>query len=305
MRVRKRKNSHIWLSRQRDAAEQIAPVPLHHGRHGPRLVPPAEALVPPAEARAAATRRGNAPVRRSKTIAFLTALIATTAITGVTATAALGEVVTTLFGESTQTVDIVILLTILTVLPSIVLMMTGFTRILIVLSFMRNALGMQQTPPNQVLVGLALFLTFFVMSPVLTSVYNDAYIPFTNQEITQDEFIDRVMAPTHDFMLAQTTDSDLEFMVSLSKEEIDDPESVPNSVLIPAFILSEIKQAFILGFFIYIPFIVIDMVVASTLMAMGMMMLPPAMISLPFKVLMFVLVDGWQLVIGALVKSYG
>ena len=216
----------------------------------------------------------------------------------------LGDIVTTLFGESTQTVDIIILLTILTLLPSIVLMLTGFTRILIVLSFVRNALGMQQTPPNQVLIGLALFLTFFVMSPVLTRVYDDAYIPFTNQEIAQDEFIERAMAPTREFMIAQTMDSDLNFFVEMSGEEIEDVDSVPNRVLIPAFLTSEIKHAFWIGFCIYIPFIVIDMIVASTLMAMGMMMLPPAMISLPFKVLLFVLVDGWQLIIGTVVQTF-
>jgi len=216
----------------------------------------------------------------------------------------LGDIVTTLFGESTQTVDIIILLTILTLLPSIVLMLTGFTRILIVLSFVRNALGMQQTPPNQVLIGLALFLTFFVMSPVLTRVYDDAYIPFTNQEIAQDEFIERAMVPTREFMIAQTMDSDLNFFVEMSGEEIEDVDSVPNRVLIPAFLTSEIKHAFWIGFCIYIPFIVIDMIVASTLMAMGMMMLPPAMISLPFKVLLFVLVDGWQLIIGTVVQTF-
>ena len=259
----------------------------------------------PPDAAAPEERRGKKRrYTRSRIIVFLLTFILTAALTSVTASAAINEIVTTLFGENTQTVDIIILLTILTLLPSILMMMTGFTRILIVLSFIRNALGMQQTPPNQVLVGLALFLTFFVMSPVLTSVYNDAYLPFVAQEITQDEFIDKVMEPTHKFMADQTTSSDLEFFVRISREDIPDIESVPNKVLIPAFIMSEIKQAFIIGFFIYIPFVVIDMVVASTLMAMGMMMLPPAMISLPFKVLMFVLVDGWQLVIGTLVKSF-
>jgi len=216
----------------------------------------------------------------------------------------LNDLVTTLFGESTQTVDIIILLTILTILPSIVLMLTGFTRILIVLSFVRNALGMQQTPPNQVLIGLALFLTFFVMSPVLTSVYNDAYVPFVNQEIAQDEFLERAMTPARDFMIKQTYDSDLNFFASMSREPIEDVDSVPNRVLIPAFLTSEIKHAFWIGFLVYIPFIVIDMIVASTLMAMGMMMLPPAMISLPFKVLLFVLVDGWQMIIGSLLQSF-
>ena len=216
----------------------------------------------------------------------------------------LGDIVTTLFGESTQTVDIIILLTILTLLPSILLMLTGFTRIVIVLSFVRNSLGMQQSPPNQVLIGLALFLTFFVMSPVFTKVYDEAYVPFTNQEITQDEFIANAMAPTRDFMRAQIKDTDLNFFISLSRETFDDIESVPDRILIPAFMTGEIKHAFFLGFMIYIPFVVVDMIVASTLMAMGMMMLPPAMISLPFKVLMFVMVDGWQLVIGSLMQSF-
>ena len=237
-------------------------------------------------------------------------------------TGTMGDIVTTLFGESAQTVDIVILLTILTLLPSILLMLTGFTRILIVLSFVRNALGMQQTPPNQVLIGLALFLTLFVMMPVFDIIYEDAYVPFTNQEITQDEFIDRAMYPFRRWMFAQVDDSDLNFFISLSDldfgtdangnllpEYLDDEnnirqELIPDMVLIPAFLTSEIKQAFWIGFIIFIPFIVIDMIVASTLMAMGMMMLPPAMISLPFKVLLFVLVDGWQLIIGALIESF-
>lgn len=216
----------------------------------------------------------------------------------------LNDIVTTLFGESTQTVDIVILLTILTLLPSIILMLTGFTRILIVLSFVRHALGMQQTPPNQVLIGLALFLTFFVMQPVFSTVYDKAYTPFVAGEIEQDEFIDMAMEPAREFMLDQTFTTDLNFFIGLSRMDIEDEAAIPNSVLIPAFITSEIKHAFWIGFVIYIPFIVIDMIVASTLMAMGMMMLPPAMISLPFKVLLFVLVDGWQLIIGSLIQSF-
>ena len=219
-------------------------------------------------------------------------------------TGTLNDIVTTLFGENTQTIDIVILLTILTLLPSIILMLTGFTRILIVLSFVRNALGMQQTPPNQVLIGLALFLTFFVMQPVFSTIYDEAYTPFVAGEITQDEFFEKAMEPTRGFMIAQVADSDVNFFASISGEEYEDLASTPNSVLIPAFMTSEIKQAFWIGFAIYIPFIVIDMIVASTLMAMGMMMLPPAMISLPFKVLLFVMVDGWQLIIGTLVQSF-
>jgi flagellar biosynthetic protein FliP len=239
-------------------------------------------------------------------VALLVGVLLTTALT-VTASAAgtLEDLVETVFGENTQTVDIVILLTVLTLLPSIVLMLTGFTRIIIVLSFMRNALGMQQTPPNQVLVGLALFLTMFVMSPVLTTVYEDAYQPYSRGEITQTEFFERAMTPTREFMMRQTYKSDLGFFLGVAQEEVDAVEDVPDRVLIPAFLTSEIKRAFQIGFFIFIPFIVIDMVVASTLMAMGMMMLPPAMISLPFKVLLFVFVDGWQLVMGTIVQSFG
>jgi len=216
----------------------------------------------------------------------------------------LNQIVRTLFGESAQTVDIVILLTILTLLPSILMMLTGFTRIIIVLSFIRQALGMQQTPPNQILIGLALFLTFFVMQPVFSRVYEDAYIPFSEGRITQEEFIEEAMVPIRDFMEYQLFESDLNFFMAMAGEDYPDIDSVPNSVLIPAFITSEIKHAMWIGFIIYIPFIVIDMIVASTLMSMGMMMLPPAMISLPFKVLLFVMVDGWQLIIGSLVQTF-
>jgi len=223
----------------------------------------------------------------------------------------INDIVTTLFGESAQTVDIVILLTILTLLPSILIMLTGFTRILIVLSFVRQALGMQQTPPNQVMIGLALFLTFFVMQPVFSRVYDEAYVPFTEGQITQEVFIEDAMVPIRQFMFEHVFDTDMNFFIEMSGTEVEldaegkiIDESIPSSVLIPAFLTSEIKQAFFIGFFIYIPFIVIDMIVASTLMSMGMMMLPPAMISLPFKVLLFVLVDGWQLIIGALMRTF-
>ncbi|MDR2664744.1 MAG: flagellar type III secretion system pore protein FliP [Oscillospiraceae bacterium] len=232
------------------------------------------------------------------------AALAAALATGASAAGTLGNIVETLFGEDTQTVDIIILLTLLTLLPSIVIMLTGFSRIVIVLSFLRSALGMQQTPPNQVIIGLALFLTFFVMSPVVTEVYDNAYLPYADGEIGQEEFLERAMVPTRAFMLRQTYKTDLSFFVGLSGTQAADESAIPNSVLIPAFLTSEIKHAFEIGFFIYIPFIVIDMVVASTLMAMGMMMLPPAMISLPFKVLLFVMVDGWQLVMGSLVQSF-
>ena len=216
----------------------------------------------------------------------------------------INEIVRTLFGESAQTVDIVILLTILTLLPSILMMLTGFTRIIIVLSFIRQALGMQQTPPNQILIGLALFLTFFVMQPVFSQVYDEAYIPFSEGEITQEEFLETAMDPIRTFMLEQAIVSDLNFFIALSGEEYPVIEEIPTSVLIPAFITSEIKHAMWIGFLVYIPFIVIDMIVASTLMSMGMMMLPPAMISLPFKVLLFVMVDGWQLIVGSLIQTF-
>lgn len=216
----------------------------------------------------------------------------------------LQEIVNTLFGEGAQAVDIVILLTILTLLPSILMMLTGFTRIIIVLSFIRQGLGMQQTPPNQVLIGLALFLTFFVMQPVFARVYEEAYVPFTQGDMNQEEFLEAAMDPMREFMLAQTQPSDLDFFIRLSGEVFDDLESVPNAVLIPAFITSEVKFAMLMGFFIYLPFIVIDMIVASTLMALGMMMLPPAMISLPFKVLLFVMIDGWQLIIGTMIETF-
>ena len=215
----------------------------------------------------------------------------------------LGNIVETLFGADTQTVDIVILLTILTLLPSILMMFTSFTRIMIILSFMRNALGMQQTPPNQVLIGLALMLTLFVMSPVVGEIYTNAYEPYTNDLISREELIDNALTPLREFMLRQVHKSDIDFFINMSGVEYESYEQVPTTTLLPAFILSEIKIAFQIGFFIYIPFLVIDMVVASTLMAMGMMMLPPAMISLPFKVLIFVLVDGWQLVVGTIVQS--
>lgn len=245
--------------------------------------------------------------RKKKILLIAIMTVCASLFSGLTAGAAgtIEELTSTIFGESTETIDIIILLTVLTLLPSIIVMLTGFTRIVIVLSFIRNALGMQQTPPNQVIIGLALFLTMFVMGPVFSDVYENAYKPYTNDEITQDEFFERAMEPTREFMLRQTGKSDLTFFVNMSGEELEAPGEAPNRVLIPAFLISEIKRAFMIGFFIYIPFIIIDMVVASTLMAMGMMMLPPAMISLPFKVLLFVIVDGWQLVIGTLLQSFG
>ena len=212
-----------------------------------------------------------------------------------------------LLGDRSESVDIVLLLTVLSVLPSILIMLTCFPRIIIVLSLIRNGLGMQQMPPNQVLVGLALFLTFFIMSPVISEIKTEAYEPFIEEKIDEEEAFTRAMKPVRSFMLKQTYKSDLDFFIDLSDsdKEIEEINDVANTTLIPAFITSELKRGFQIGFFIYIPFIVIDLIVASTLMAMGMMMLPPIVISLPFKLLLFVLVDGWMLTVSTLVNSFG
>lgn len=198
-----------------------------------------------------------------------------------------------------------ILLTSLTFLPAALLMMTGFTRIIIVLSLLRQALGTPSAPPNQVMIGLALFLTFFVMSPVLDKIYTDAYQPLSENRITMQEAMDKGAAPLKAFMLKQTREGDLALFVKMAQiEKIDTPEQVPLRVLVPAFMTSELKTAFQIGFAIFIPFLIIDMVVASVLMAMGMMMVSPSIVSLPFKLMLFVLVDGWQLMMGSLVQSF-
>ena len=198
-----------------------------------------------------------------------------------------------------------ILLTSLTFLPAALLMMTGFTRIIIVLSLLRQALGTPTAPPNQVMIGLALFLTFFVMSPVLDKIYTDAYQPLSENRITMQEALDKGSVPLKAFMLKQTREGDLALFVKMAQiEKIDTPEQVPLRVLVPAFMTSELKTAFQIGFAIFIPFLIIDMVVASVLMAMGMMMVSPSIVSLPFKLMLFVLVDGWQLMMGALVQSF-
>lgn len=216
-----------------------------------------------------------------------------------------GDTINKIFGENTDTLHIVILLTAIMLIPTLLICMTSFTRIIIVLSFVRNAIGMQNVPPNQVLIGLALFLTFFVMHPVITQVNDTAYVPYSEGKITTEEFTQKAMVPIRKFMLEQTYKDDLSFFSKLDHiDKVNDVSQIPTRVVIPSFMTSELKRAFQIGFFIYIPFIVIDMVVASTLMSMGMMMLPPAMISLPFKVLLFVLVNGWQLTLGTLIKSF-
>lgn len=190
-------------------------------------------------------------------------------------------------------------------LPSMLLMMTSFTRIIIVLSLLRTAMGTQATPPNQVLLGVALFLTFFIMSPVLAQVYDNAWVPLTNETINFEEFLLLAQEPFREFMLAQTREPDLALFVRLADVgPMQGPEELPMRVLLPAYVTSELKTAFQIGFTIFIPFLIIDLVVASTLMALGMMMVPPITISLPFKLMLFILVDGWQLIIGSMAESF-
>jgi flagellar biosynthetic protein FliP len=184
-------------------------------------------------------------------------------------------------------------------------MMTGFTRVIIVLSLLRQALGTQSTPPNQVLIGLSLFLTFFVMSPIFDKMYNDAYLPFSEGKMPAERALDIAQQPLKNFMLKQTREADLALFVKLAKaDSVTSPETVPLRVLVPAFVTSELKTAFQIGFLIFIPFLIIDMVVASVLTSMGMMMLSPMLISLPFKLMLFVLADGWNLLIGSLAASF-
>ncbi|OGO78427.1 MAG: flagellar biosynthetic protein FliP [Clostridiales bacterium GWB2_37_7] len=202
-------------------------------------------------------------------------------------------------------IQILFLLTILSLAPALLIMLTSFTRVIIVLSFTRNALGTQQMPPNQVLIGLALFITFYIMNPVIVDINTNAYQPYTNGEITQEQAITKAMDPIRNFMLKNVKEKDLALFLKLSETEQPIKSSdIPTTALIPAFIISELKTAFIIGFYLYIPFIMIDMVVASTLMSMGMVMLPPVMISLPFKLLLFVMVDGWNLIVKSLVMSF-
>ncbi len=209
--------------------------------------------------------------------------------------------------ELESTLQILILLTVLSLAPSILIMVTSFTRIIVVFHFVRTALGTQTTPPNQVLVGLALFITLAIMSPVMTQVNDDAVQPFMSGRMNQEEAIEKGLAPIRQFMLKQTRDKDLKLFMDINgqkSENIESYDDIPITTIVPAFIISELRIAFIIGFVLYLPFIVMDMVVASTLMSMGMMMLPPTTISLPFKILLFILADGWNLVIGELVRSF-
>jgi flagellar biosynthetic protein FliP len=231
----------------------------------------------------------------------LPALAQTPGLPAFTSTPAPGGAQT--YSLSLQTL---LLLTSLTFLPAALLMMTGFTRIVIVLSLMRQALGTPSAPPNQVVIGLSLFLTFFVMSPVLDKIYTDAYKPLSENRITMEDALDRGAVPLKTFMLRQTRETDLALFVKLSNSPRPaKAEDVSMKVLIPAYVTSELKTAFQIGFAVFIPFLVIDMLVASVLMSMGMMMVSPVMIALPFKIMLFVLVDGWNLLLGSLAQSFG
>lgn len=203
------------------------------------------------------------------------------------------------------TLQLIALMTVLTLLPSLLLMMTSFVRIIIVLSLLRQALGTAQTPPNQVLVGLALFLTLFIMAPVISAVYDDAITPYFEETIGFETALQKAELPIRNFMLNQTRETDIAMFAEIARNDnFDSPADVPFTTLVPAFITSELKSAFSIGFLIYIPFVVIDLVVASVLMSMGMMMLSPMMISMPFKLMLFVLVDGWTLIMGSLASSF-
>jgi flagellar biosynthesis protein FliP len=205
----------------------------------------------------------------------------------------------------TVTLQILALMTVLTLLPAALMMMTSFTRIIIVLSILRQAMGVQSTPSNQILIGLSLFLTFFIMHPVFDNAYENGAKPYIDGEISVSTAVEKVSEPFKEFMLAQTRESDIELFANIAgHQELESPQDVPFSLLLPAFVTSELKTAFQIGFLIFIPFLIIDLVVASVLMAMGMMMLSPMLISLPFKLMLFVLIDGWALLMGTLASSF-
>ena len=209
-------------------------------------------------------------------------------------------------GEATsRIIQLIAAITVLSLAPSILIMVTSFTRIIVVFSFLRSAMGLQQTPPNMVLVSLALFLTFFIMEPVFMKAYNNGLEPLIEEKITEEEAIKPTIAPFREFMLNNTREKDLTLFLDMAREEnVEEADDVPFKALIPAFMISELRRAFEIGFLLFIPFLIIDMMVASTLMSMGMMMLPPVLISLPFKLIFFVLIDGWYLISGSIVKSF-
>lgn len=263
----------------------------------------------------------NKPLLKKYLIRFLLAALVTMALTGLLVVSAKAASVTFDLGNSAGegdgafgVVELLFLVTLIALTPSILIMMTSFTRIIIVLSFMRSALGTQQSPPNQVLVGMALFLSLYIMQPVLSTINEQAYQPYKEGIITQQEFLDTAAVPLKEFMLRQTYTDDLNLFLSLSRDGrtagaliVNGPEDLTEiglEVIVPSFMTSELKRAFNIGFLLFIPFLIIDLVVSSTLMSMGMVMLPPSMIALPFKIMMFVLVDGWGLLFGNLVKGF-
>ncbi len=208
-------------------------------------------------------------------------------------------------GNQVPTLDLLLILTIISLLPSLLVMVTSFARTVIILSFLRNAMGVQQTPPNMVLIGIAVFLTLYIMDPVIKQINTEAYTPYKNQEITQEEAIKRAQVPLKEFMLSNTDKGTVELFADMADaEEVEQVQDLPMTVVIPSFMTSELRRGFSAGFLLYIPFLLIDIVVSSTLMSMGMMMLPPAMISLPFKLLLFVTVDGWELLFSSIVNSF-
>ncbi len=217
----------------------------------------------------------------------------------------MGQALININGDGAQTLEILMLMTTVSLLPSILIMMTSFTRIIIILSFLRNAMGVQQLPPNMVLIGISIFLTLFIMSPVIDDINQNAYTPYTSQQITQEQAIERAQVPLREFMLRQTETGTLNMYAEFAGQELSENVSeIPMKIVVPAFMTTELKRAFVIGFLLFIPFMLIDLIVASTLMSMGMMMLPPAMISLPFKILLFITIDGWNLLFSTIIKGF-
>lgn len=217
----------------------------------------------------------------------------------------MGQALINVNGDGVQTLEILFLLTTVSLLPSILVMMTSFTRIIIVLSFLRNAIGVQQLPPNMILIGISLFLTFFIMSPVMDDINEQAYIPYKNEQISQVQALERAQIPLKKFMLKQTEIGTLNMYAEFAGEKVtEDIEKLPMKIVVPAFMTTELKRAFVIGFLLFIPFLLIDMIVSSTLMSMGMMMLPPTMIALPFKLLLFITIDGWNMLFSTLIKGF-
>ena len=217
----------------------------------------------------------------------------------------MSDLLTQLNGGTVPTLEVIYMLTLAALLPSIVVMMTSFTRTIIILSFTRNAMGVQQSPPNMVLTGIAIFLTIYVMSPVISEINETAYQPYLREEITQDEALERMVIPLKEFMLRNTEPETLQNFINMSHTELEeDPRDYPLTVVVPAFMTCELKRGFIAGFLIYLPFLLVDIIVSTTLMSMGMVMLPPAMVSLPFKLLLFVTVDGWELLFSNIVSGF-